>query len=1249
MNLRHGLLTILLCTAGLMAAADLETTFRNPPNEARPKTWWHWMNNFISKEGITRDLEAMKKAGIGGATILDISCFDTYGPVKTLSPEWYALVQHALQEAERLGLELTVHNCPGWSSSGGPWIRPEHAMKEIHATETVVEGGKEIKIKLPQVRPPKKFYRDIAVLAYPALPGDGFNFKDAKPTITTDADFSLKMPWMPDYVKVLKDPNILPGGIWSKVILVNPARAKRPQSFTFSFDKPFTAGSVRIGVGGPPWDNHAVYRISVSDDGKNFRTHYTSGTVPKSDVSIIGFSPVTAKYFRLSVLSTRENRWLPLYRVDFSPAVTIPEIAKKAFYKHDPFAPNDPFRKQILSIPENNTIRKETVLDLTGKMDRDGNLVWKAPAGKWTILRFGMIARNSGNHPATPEGRGLECDKLSKEGIDEAWRGMMAKIVREAGPLAGKSLKYTLIDSYEVGPQNWTDRMPQEFKRLRGYDPIPFLPILTGRCMESPEYSERFLQDFRRTVSDLFAEYYGKYYSELVHKENIGFVTEPYGGPFDDLLQGQYADVPMGEFWRGFKGVGNAKLASNIAHVNGRKFVQTETFTAGAGSAAWTSYPAVHKIQGDNAFCSGVNRFVFHSYAHQPWKTDTPGMTMGQWGFHFNRNNTLWEFYPGWLAYVARAQHLLQQGRYVADALYVAPEDTPVSAVFKPALPDGYSANCCDTRAFLTQVSVKNGRIVLKSGMEYAFLILPETEVLSPEVLEKTRQLLQEGATVLLGKRPVHAFGLKQYPSSDQKVSALASLLWGGLDGKTKTEKTLGKGRIFFAVQPGEILNKLGIKPDFSYPNPNGDGHEVNFIHRKTPDADLYFVANISKSEKPFAINAKFRASGRPEFWNAEDGTIHPVPVYRRKDGVTEIPMTLNHSGSIFVVFRREKENRHLTKTAWTAKTAPDRQAQNLVIRKALWRAKDKSAGRDVTDLLSRKIVNSTLQIGASAGELGGDSAPGKVKELYVEYTKDGKPETKTVPEWARLSLTAAPAAPGLSAEEPELRIENGKPVLYSAVTGTFSATDSEGKIHQLEITDVPKTMELSSDWDVKFQKNRGAPDQIVLKKLIPLNQHPQEGVKYFSGTAVYTKTIRLPEELFNGTNELLLDLGNVYDAGKVSVNGKDLGYVWHPPYRVDATKVLHPGKNTLEIQVANRWINRLIGDDRLPEDTKWKAYGKGFVIDKIPEWFLKGEKSPTGRIAFTTYKYWTKNHKLENSGLGGPVRLVIRKRAELK
>ena len=477
-----------------------------------------------------------------------------------------------------------------------------------------------------------------------------------------------------------------------------------------------------------------------------------------------------------------------------------------------------PQRAKFASLSAESVIPRDRIVDLTGKMDAAGKLSWNIPEGTWLVLRLGHTTTGTDNHPAPASGCGLECDKLSKEATELHFNALMGRLIAENRALSGKGkvLVSTHIDSWETGSQNWTPRMREEFQKRRGYDLLPLLPTFTGRVVDSLEVSERFLWDLRQTVSDMLIENYAGHFRTLANRHGLRLSIEAYDGvPCDEMTYAGQADEPMAEFWSWdkFGAAYSCTEMASAAHVYGKQILGAEAFTA-TDAEKWQGHPAYIKDLGDWAFCEGINRFVFHRYAMQPWANPNraPGMSMGPWGLHYERTQTWWEQSKAWHEYLARCQYLLQQGLFVADVCYLQPEGAPrrfappPTAMIAPFVRGGYNFDGCTPEVVLTRMSVKDGRIVLPDGMSYRVLVLPQVETMTPALLGKIKELVVAGATVVAPSRPQKSPGLSDYPACDEQVKTLAADLWGaGAAPAEVTERHVGKGRIVWGgeLSPG--------------------------------------------------------------------------------------------------------------------------------------------------------------------------------------------------------------------------------------------------------------------------------------------------------------------------------------------------------------------------------------------------------------------------------------------------------------
>ncbi len=1170
------LASVVFVLTGFATPIDpLESGFLNPPDSARPQTWWHWMNGNITRAGITADLEAMKQIGLGGATIVNVDCGIPRGPVAFMSPEWRADFKFAVQEADRLDLKLCVENCAGWSSSGGPWNSVTNAMQRLTSSETRIRGPVVFDAVLPQPPMTLGFYRDIAVLAFKApVEAD---------RVSSTAVSAGKLEIKRAVYEAKND-----GGsanVTAKII-----------ALLKSGQKSVVVGNDELG-GDPDFGQIKQLRVEFTLDGK-------PGTLAVDEGNTLIF-PANARQLaaaRSLAKSPVEDTFVrPPPAVDFA-AGAIP---------------------------------RDEIVDLTAKLAADGRLSWNVPSGHWIILRLGYTPTGVDNHPAPKEGTGLECDKLSQAALEAHWDGFMQKVLDDIGPLAGKALNCSLIDSYEVGGQDWTKNFRAEFEKRRGYDPLEFLPTFTHHVVDSPAVTKRFLWDMRRTTADLFAENYYGHFAELCRQHGLMSAVEPYTGPFESLPCGAPADVVMGEFWTGSQGDPSLKLAASIAHIYGKTIVGAESFTTGEGR--WQDDPYSLKLLGDRMFCQGLNRCIFHRYALQPWTNRWPGMTMGQYGLNFERTETWWNQGKAWIGYISRCEFLLQQGRAVDDAAYFDGQSAPVEMrAGNPPLPAGYDYDAVGADVLLHGATVKDGRITLTSGANYAVLILPPDDInLTPPMLQCIGNLVRAGATVV-GPRPQHSPSLEDYPECDTQVGKMTEELWGPCNGKTVVENSSGQGRIVWGKSLADIFAEQNLKPDFEFQGASAATH-LAYTHRIAGDADIYFVSN-QRRQFDFA-ECTFRVRGKiPELWHPDTGVIEPTPVWSAPDGRTTVRLNFDPAGSVFVIFRRAADGAgHIVAAdgGFTVKPAKPARLPKLKILHATYAAIDGAGEMDVTAKLSKLARDGQLVITASNDTFGRDPALLHEKELRVNYTLDGKPGHVTVHEGETLTLPATLSI----GQAPQWEISvaaDSSPLVKAWSNGRVELRTAGGKVLHADAVDVPSPQEVTGSWDLNFPPNWGAPPSVLLEKLISWTDHTNDGVRYFSGTATYEKEIKIPADRLAPGRELWLDLGAVKNFAEVTLNRQDFGVLWKPPFRVNITSAAKPGVNHLVVKVTNLWPNRLIGDEQLPPDCEWN----GQQLKAWPQWLLDGKPSPTGRLTFTTWHHWTKNSPPLESGLLGPVTL---------
>lgn len=880
---------VLACSQALQCglAASLEEEFRSPPPSARPQAWWHWMSGNITAEGIRADLAAMHRIGLGGVHIFNVAYGEPPGFVVVYSDEWHARVQQALREANRLGLEITMHICPGWSQSGGPWVPPELAMQENTVARTNVSGGA-VSLRLPTPPAQHGVYADIAVLAVPQSPLEPPPVHELRPTVLgplPDEDLARRVDGRADTVAHLPLPAT------NAPVIV---QMEFPEPHVWGWTRPRTGTFPEF-----PWEAD----VEVSDNG-NGTTWRRVGRYPVTISPSVAFAPVTSRHLRIVIRRAHFflARRLTIEEIELG-GPRIWEFPKKAAWSTGRIAP----RAAGTGTWPLVVAPRAQMLDLTEQSTPDGQLDAELPPGEWTILRIGHTPTGMINKPAVPEGTGLECDKLSVRAVTAFFEGAMGRILREAGPLAGRTLRGVLLDSWEAYCQNWTPAMPDEFRRRRGYDLRPWLPALVGWVIDNEETTERVLWDVRRTIAELLADVYLDMLRQLVHRHGLHLIGEVVGintpTTADQFLCKGRADIPMGEFW--LHGSQDVKEAAAAAHVYGKRLVAAESFTASREQAGWRSEPYSLKPLGDYAFTLGLNHIAFHRYAHQPWLDRVPGMTMGPWGINFERTATWWEPGAAWIRYLSRCQHLLQQGRVVADVLYYLGEDAPLELPPPSELqppPMSYDYDACGAEVLMTRLVVRDGRLVLPEGGSYRVLVLAPDDRMRPEVARKLLELVREGA-VAVGPKPWRSPSLAGGPQAGEELRRLADELWG--PAPIAAERTVGRGRIVTTGSLERILEDLGVPPDVRI-TPPARTNRIGWIHRMIPGeppTDIYFVCN--RDPTPRRVEVSFRITDRrPEFWDPDSSRIEPAPQWRTENDRILLPLDFDPCGSVFVVFR---------------------------------------------------------------------------------------------------------------------------------------------------------------------------------------------------------------------------------------------------------------------------------------------------------------------------------------------------------
>ncbi len=893
-------------------ADALGASFVDPPNTARPRVWWHWMSGNVTQDGIDKDLAWMKRIGLAGVQNFDAGFndggfFDTPHIVDKrlvfMTPEWRAAFKHAVETADADGFEFAIAGSPGWSETGGPWVKPDQAMKKLVWSETIVEGGR--KLDKPLAAPPSvagpflgvpgggsamaaikgplpTYYRDAAVVAYRLPAAEQAPLAPAKITASNPIDVALLTDG--DLVRQVELPFAPDKETWIQVEYAKPQTLR-----ALRLVAAHAGGFGEFGATAPEG------RIEASDDGKTFRP-VVKLPVHGALQQTVAFPATTARYFRVVFLPRPSNPALAMAGLKDPTSHQIAELAFEAGARVHRFEDKAGW-SSAGGLDEDPTpqasadtiVHRADVVDLTDRLKPDGTLDWTPPAGRWEVLRYGYSLTGRQNSPASAEGTGLEVDKLSREHVTAYADTYLDLYQQTVGPeLMGKrGVQAMITDSWEAGSANWTEKMLAQFQARRGYDPRPWMPVLSGRVVESAAASDAFLWDFRKTIGDLIAdEHYGAL-SDALHARGMKRYGESHetGRAFvgDGMQVKKSADVPMGATWTEvpvtndpFSYDADIRESASVAHLYGQNLVAAESFTSASSPFGYD--PAKLKPTADAMMANGLNRFIIHTSVHQPLDTAGPGMTLAIFGQWFTRKETWAEQAGPWIDYLSRSSLLLQQGRFVADVAWFYGEDGNITELYgkaMPKVPAGHAYDFVNGDALVNLLDAKDGQVATPSGMRYRVLAIdPSVRRITVPVLRKLAALKAAGVPIV-GVRPDATPSLSDDPAEFQRLA----------------------DQVFAGVSADLGAALAGIGPDA-----DDGGAGLRFVHRQLPDGDLYFVSNPGDAK---TASVSFRASGREaEIWRADTGSIAPAS-YKTAGGRTTVPLALNAHDAVFVVFRK--------------------------------------------------------------------------------------------------------------------------------------------------------------------------------------------------------------------------------------------------------------------------------------------------------------------------------------------------------
>jgi len=1114
------LLINILCINISYSQDNLTVNFKNPPQEARPIAYWWWLNSQVTKQSITRDLEEMADKGYAGAILFDAGNSANNlvkkplaGPVFA-SKEWTELWIHTLKEADRLGLVISANIQSGWNT-GGPTVKPQYAMRRLFWKDTVINGNKMLNAKIPI--PKADDFKLENVIAYKILnqvPTDNritsittSNEKNSiNATFAFDGDISTY--WESANKPTSENPEFIQFELFT---------AQKISSITINANQGFEPKEIEISTSDGIWSPNSIKKIKLNEP-----TQTINIDIPEKTYKIlrISFNSSFNGRIRINSIFINETKSFRFgifcweYK-SLNRQFGIMGGAEPLYLLRKEFAENE---------NDINGFSKD-VIDLTAKVDTNKILLWKVPQGEWRIITFGHGLHGAKVSTGSDGWEGLSFDHLNDKAFYQYMKDVMNPLLEAAKPYIGKSLKYLYSDSWEMGSPNWTWDFKQQFIKRRGYNPLPYLPVLTGEIIDSRDISNRFLYDFRKTVSDLIYERMYKTFAEYARKYGLKIHPEsggPHGAPIDAFKNLGINAFPQGEFWarsNTHRTTDDQRLfvkqAASVAHIYGKQWVAAEGPTS--IGPHWERSPRELRNVFNDVYLEGLNRIIWHTFTNSPSEFGIPGNEYFA-GTHLNPNTTWWPMTKPWLTYLARCNYLLSRGLFVADLLFYVGDDTPNFGKRKQnieGLDISYDYDECNADVILNRLSVVDGNLVLPDGMKYKVLVLPNEKSITLNVLKKIEYLVKNGA-IIVGPRPETSTGLKNYKQSEKEVQKIASKLWGNINGKTIFKNKYGKGTVYFGLTLNKILKEINIQPDFSFYS-SLDSSQVGYIHRVYGDTDIYFIANrlaykgIYDSKYRYAetlpnryenIIAKFRTTGKiPEIFNPVNGETYQLSVYYDDNFNTSIPLRLDPDGCCFVIFRKKHQDFSVT---------------NVKI-------SDQSMFPDI--------------------------------KIHPDYFEDVRFFSNDNNHFLEL----------FSNKPVEIIFGNGK---YEIVNDF-----------------VPTEEILTGDWKVYFNSKWGGPDSIVFDSLYSWTKSDIDGIKYYSGIATYKKEIYINN---TNNYKIYIDLGNIFEIAEIYVNGINCGTLFLPPFRADITGAIKNGTNALEIKVVNLWPNRIIGDLNSPENKRF-------------------------------------------------------------
>lgn len=875
-------------TGACTSTEELARDFATPPETVQTGIYWYWISGNISEEGVVRDLHAMKRAGINRAFIGNIGQDGLYTErnVLMMSDEWWKILHTALKTASELDIEIGIFNSPGWSQSGGPWVKPDEAMRYLASAQIEAEGPRHIETTIAA---PAADFEDVRTIAYPA-PEEYASRPDA----------AIKTDFGADNAAAIADGDPATG-------ITLPAG--RVNTITFDCGKPYTARSLTLKLLPSP----AAYGARLEAEIDGTYTTVAAFTVDRSNPAInVGFDPyapvtvsfaaTTARRFRLVTDAAAQPGGVA--EAELSAQPRIASYAEKTLAKmcQTPLPYWNHYMWPVQAEIDNKAyaIDPASVQDISASIDSEGNLKWDVPEGRWIIMRTGMAPTGVTNGPATPEATGLEIDKMSSRHVRTHFDAFIGEILRRIPAEDRKTFKVVVQDSYETGGQNFTDDFMQTFESVYGYSMLPYLPAYYGYVVGDQDRSDRFLWDLRRLIADQVAYQYVGGLRDVSHEHGLTTWLECYGHwgfPGEFLQYGGQSDEIAGEFWSaGSLGDIENRAASSCGHIYGKALIWAESNTS--GGPAYSRAPVDMKQRTDRFFAEGINASLLHLYIEQADTSRYPGIN-APFGNEFDANNTWFSQMDLFTDYLKRCNYMLRQGLNVADVAYLIGEDAPkMTGEQSPALPAGYQFDYINAEVIMRDANVSHGRITLPHGTSYRVLVLPPVETMRPELLEKIERMVSDGV-ILLGQPPRRSPSMQNYPAADAEVERMARSMWGGCF-DTKGANDYGKGRIYNGCTLEEIFAEIDLEPDFRVES----GAPLLYNHRSMMGAEIYFVSNQSGAAVDATPEFRVDPALAPERWSPVDGSITSLPQFEATATGIRMPLHLEPLESCFIVFR---------------------------------------------------------------------------------------------------------------------------------------------------------------------------------------------------------------------------------------------------------------------------------------------------------------------------------------------------------